>query len=84
MKWSIKLKNSVQLLKSNQDGTSKQIDIEKFKLALSEVDTKVKSLSPVAQLLNKIIPAWLSYFSIEGDHIEAKVVHELLCSMVER
>ncbi|GJW70278.1 hypothetical protein Tco_0127195 [Tanacetum coccineum] len=45
MKWSIKLKNSVRLLKSNQDGTSKQIDIEKLKLALFEVDTKVVFLS---------------------------------------
>ncbi|PWA52827.1 NAD(P)H dehydrogenase B4 [Artemisia annua] len=43
-----KLKNFVQLLKSNQDGASKQIDIEKFKSALSEVDTKMKSLPPTA------------------------------------
>ncbi|KAJ0798435.1 putative armadillo-like helical, importin beta family [Helianthus annuus] len=31
-----------------------------------------------------IIPAWLSCLPIKGDLIEAKVVHELLCSMVER
>ena len=49
---SKKLKNFVQLLKSNQDGASKQIDIEKFKAALSEVDTKMKSLPPTAQVTN--------------------------------
>ncbi|KAL4591289.1 hypothetical protein LXL04_004247 [Taraxacum kok-saghyz] len=32
----------------------------------------------------QIIPAWLSCLPIKGDLIEAKVVHELLCSMVER
>ncbi|PWA73161.1 NAD(P)H dehydrogenase B4 [Artemisia annua] len=47
---SKKLKNFVQLLKSNEDGASKQIDIEKFKAALSEVDTKMKSLPPTAQV----------------------------------
>nr|GEZ14997.1 external alternative NAD(P)H-ubiquinone oxidoreductase B2, mitochondrial-like [Tanacetum cinerariifolium] len=47
---SKKLKNFFQLLKSNQDGASKQIDIEKFKSALSEVDTKMKSLPPTAQV----------------------------------
>ncbi|KAJ0903017.1 putative armadillo-like helical, importin beta family [Helianthus annuus] len=31
----------------------------------------------------QIIPAWLSCLPIKGDLIEAKVVHELLCSMVE-
>ncbi|GKB32362.1 hypothetical protein Tco_0871763 [Tanacetum coccineum] len=50
MKWSKKLKNIIQLLKVNHDGTSKQIDIEKFKSALCEVDTKMKSLPPTAQL----------------------------------
>ncbi|GJS77376.1 hypothetical protein Tco_0727257 [Tanacetum coccineum] len=78
MKWSIQLKNSGWLLKSNQDGTFKQIDIEKFKLAIYEVDTKVKSLPPPVQ------SSMVKLFSIKGDHIEAKVVHELLCSMVER
>ena len=32
----------------------------------------------------QVIPAWLSCLPIKGDLIEAKVVHELLCSMVER
>ena len=32
----------------------------------------------------QVIPAWLSCFPITGDLIEANVVHELLCSMVER
>nr|GEV01959.1 calmodulin-binding transcription activator 6-like [Tanacetum cinerariifolium] len=30
-----------------------------------------------------IIPAWLSCFPTKGNHIDAKAVHELLCSMVE-
>ncbi|GJW52243.1 importin-5-like protein [Tanacetum coccineum] len=32
----------------------------------------------------QIILAWLSCLPIKGDVIEAKAVHELLCSMVER
>ncbi|KAL4345112.1 hypothetical protein AHAS_Ahas11G0245800 [Arachis hypogaea] len=32
----------------------------------------------------QVIPAWLNYLPIEGDLIEAKVVHDQLCSMVER
>ncbi|KAI3812236.1 hypothetical protein L1987_16943 [Smallanthus sonchifolius] len=50
---SKKLKNFVQLLHSNQDGAAKQasrLDIEKFKSALSEVDSKMKSLPPTAQV----------------------------------
>ncbi|KAI7740966.1 hypothetical protein M8C21_006877 [Ambrosia artemisiifolia] len=50
---SKKLKNFVQLLESNQDGAAKratQLDIEKFKSALCEVDTKMKSLPPTAQV----------------------------------
>ncbi|XP_071710087.1 external alternative NAD(P)H-ubiquinone oxidoreductase B2, mitochondrial-like [Rutidosis leptorrhynchoides] len=50
---SKKLKNFVQLLKSQQDEAAKkstQLDIEKFKAALSEVDTKMKSLPPTAQV----------------------------------
>ncbi|GFZ20798.1 ARM repeat superfamily protein [Actinidia rufa] len=31
-----------------------------------------------------VVPAWLSCLPIKGDLIEAKVVHEQLCSMVER
>ncbi|KAA3473332.1 importin-5-like [Gossypium australe] len=32
----------------------------------------------------QILPAWLSCLPIKGDLIEAKIVHEQLCSMVER
>ncbi|XLR65505.1 hypothetical protein S83_016177, partial [Arachis hypogaea] len=32
----------------------------------------------------EVIPAWLNYLPIKGDFIEAKVVHDQLCSMVER
>jgi len=32
----------------------------------------------------QVIPAWLSCLPIRGDLIEAKVVHDQLCSMVER
>ncbi|KAJ0490137.1 putative NADH:ubiquinone reductase (non-electrogenic) [Helianthus annuus] len=49
---SKKLKNFVELLQSNQDDAAKkatQLDIEKFKKALSEVDTKMKSLHVAAQ-----------------------------------
>ncbi|XP_052110944.1 uncharacterized protein LOC127742404 isoform X2 [Arachis duranensis] len=31
-----------------------------------------------------VIPGWLNYLPIKGDLIEAKVVHDQLCSMVER
>lgn len=31
-----------------------------------------------------VVPAWLSFLPIKGDLIEAKIVHEQLCSMVER
>ncbi|KAM0043875.1 putative NADH:ubiquinone reductase (non-electrogenic) [Helianthus debilis subsp. tardiflorus] len=50
---SKKLKNFVELLQSNQDDAAKkgtQLDIEKFKKALSKVDTKMKSLPPTAQV----------------------------------
>ncbi|KAF5801390.1 putative NADH:ubiquinone reductase (non-electrogenic) [Helianthus annuus] len=49
---SQKLKSFVQLLQSKQDGSAKQatMDIEKFKAALSEVDSKMKSLPPTAQV----------------------------------
>ncbi|XP_076888998.1 external alternative NAD(P)H-ubiquinone oxidoreductase B2, mitochondrial-like [Bidens hawaiensis] len=50
---SQKLKSFVDLLQSNKDGTAKQgtqMDIEKFKAALSEVDSKMKSLPPTAQV----------------------------------
>ena len=32
----------------------------------------------------QLVPAWLSCLPIKGDLIEAKLVHEQLCSMVER
>ncbi|MBA0873311.1 hypothetical protein Goshw_000661 [Gossypium schwendimanii] len=32
----------------------------------------------------QVVPAWLNCLPIKGDLIEAKVVHEQLCSMVER
>ncbi|XLR18810.1 hypothetical protein S83_046722, partial [Arachis hypogaea] len=32
----------------------------------------------------QVIPAWLNCLPIKGDLIEAKVVHDQLCSMVER
>ncbi|KAL8136315.1 hypothetical protein V2J09_002316 [Rumex salicifolius] len=32
----------------------------------------------------QVLPAWLNCLPIKGDLIEAKVVHDLLCSMVER
>ncbi|KAL8201522.1 hypothetical protein R6Q57_012861 [Mikania cordata] len=50
---SKKLKNFVQLLQNNQDDTSKQknqLDIERFKSALSAVDSKMKTLPPTAQV----------------------------------
>ncbi|KAJ0630775.1 putative NADH:ubiquinone reductase (non-electrogenic) [Helianthus annuus] len=50
---SKKLKNFVELLQSNQDDAAKkatQLDIEKFKKALFEVDTKMKSLPPTAHV----------------------------------
>ncbi|CAH1414520.1 external alternative NAD(P)H-ubiquinone oxidoreductase B3, mitochondrial [Lactuca sativa] len=49
---SKKLKNFVQLLETHQGESAKQttLDIEKFKSALSEVDTKMKSLPPTAQV----------------------------------
>ncbi|XP_023517621.1 importin-5-like [Cucurbita pepo subsp. pepo] len=33
---------------------------------------------------SQLVPAWLSCLPIKGDLIEAKLVHEQLCSMVER
>lgn len=32
----------------------------------------------------QLVPAWLSCLPIKGDLIEAKIVHDQLCSMVER
>lgn len=33
---------------------------------------------------SQVIPAWLNCLPIKNDLVEAKVLHELLCSMVER
>lgn len=49
------------------------------------VDNKVKSL--IIKILfscAQIVPAWLNCLPLKGDLIEAKVVHDQLCSMVER
>lgn len=42
------LKNFVQLLKNSQGDD--ELDIEKFKAALSEVDSQTKNLPPTAQV----------------------------------
>ncbi|KAL8254143.1 hypothetical protein R6Q59_032364 [Mikania micrantha] len=51
---SKKLNNFVQLLQSNKDDVAAkhatQLDIEKFKSALSDVDSQMKSLPPTAQV----------------------------------
>ncbi|GKA65282.1 importin-5-like protein [Tanacetum coccineum] len=53
-------------------------------------DNAVSALGKICQFHRdsidsvQIIPAWLSCLPIKGDVIEAKAVHELLCSMVER
>ncbi|KAD4384200.1 hypothetical protein E3N88_24368 [Mikania micrantha] len=53
-------------------------------------DNAVSALGKICQFhrdrvdSTQLIPAWLSCLPIKGDLIEAKVVHELLCLMVER
>ncbi|KAI4348458.1 hypothetical protein L6164_009181 [Bauhinia variegata] len=53
-------------------------------------DNAVSALGKICQFhrdsinATQIVPAWLSCLPIKGDLIEAKVVHEQLCSMVER
>ncbi|KAI4350353.1 hypothetical protein L6164_004815 [Bauhinia variegata] len=53
-------------------------------------DNAVSALGKICQFhrdsinATQIVPAWLSCLPIKGDLIEAKVVHERLCSMVER
>jgi hypothetical protein len=32
----------------------------------------------------QVVPAWLGCLPLKGDLVEAKIVHEQLCSMVER
>lgn len=53
-------------------------------------DNAVSALGKICQFHqdcidgSQVIPAWLNFLPIKGDLIEAKVVHEQLCSMVER
>ncbi|GMH00102.1 hypothetical protein Nepgr_001941 [Nepenthes gracilis] len=53
-------------------------------------DNAVSALGKICQFHRdridpvQIIPAWLSCLPIKGDLIEAKVVHDQLCTMVER
>ncbi|KAI3747198.1 hypothetical protein L6452_09649 [Arctium lappa] len=53
-------------------------------------DNAVSALGKICQFhrdsINaaQIVPAWLNCLPIKGDLIEAKVVHDQLCSMVER
>ncbi|XP_073272643.1 uncharacterized protein [Primulina huaijiensis] len=53
-------------------------------------DNAVSALGKICQFhrdsINsaQVVPAWLSCLPIKGDLIEAKVVHDQLCSMVER
>ncbi|KAG6683100.1 hypothetical protein I3843_13G153800 [Carya illinoinensis] len=53
-------------------------------------DNAVSALGKICQFHRdsidsaQVVPAWLNCLPIKGDLIEAKVVHEQLCSMVER
>ncbi|KNA22702.1 hypothetical protein SOVF_032190 [Spinacia oleracea] len=53
-------------------------------------DNAVSALGKICQFhrdsidSSQIVPAWLNCLPIKGDLIEAKVVHDQLCSMVER
>ncbi|CAL5433751.1 unnamed protein product [Camellia sinensis] len=53
-------------------------------------DNAVSALGKICQFHREsidsaqVVPAWLSCLPIKGDLIEAKVVHDQLCSMVER
>ncbi|KAJ7955426.1 importin-5 [Quillaja saponaria] len=57
---------------------------------LMAYDNAVSALGKICQYhrdsINsaQVVPAWLNCLPIKGDLIEAKVVHDLLCSMVER
>uniref|UniRef100_A0A2P2MRU0 Importin beta-3 n=2 Tax=Rhizophora mucronata TaxID=61149 RepID=A0A2P2MRU0_RHIMU len=67
-----------------QDPSAKQPD------NVMAYDNAVSALGKICQhhrdRINsaQVIPAWLNCLPITGDLIEAKVVHEQLCSMVER
>ncbi|KAL3850383.1 hypothetical protein ACJIZ3_012265 [Penstemon smallii] len=53
-------------------------------------DNAVSALGKICQFYRdsidsaQVVPAWLSCLPIKGDLVEAKVVHDQLCSMVER
>ncbi|KAK4258237.1 hypothetical protein QN277_007709 [Acacia crassicarpa] len=53
-------------------------------------DNAVSALGKICQFhrdsidAKQVVPAWLNCLPIKGDLIEAKVVHDQLCSMVER
>ncbi|KAK2641516.1 hypothetical protein Ddye_023279 [Dipteronia dyeriana] len=53
-------------------------------------DNAVSALGKICQFhrdsidASQVVPAWLNCLPIKGDLIEAKVVHDQLCSMVER
>ncbi|KAM1802697.1 hypothetical protein ACFX12_028759 [Malus domestica] len=53
-------------------------------------DNAISALGKISQFHRdsidaaQVIPAWLNCLPIKGDLVEAKVVHEQLCSMVER
>ncbi|KAL1215898.1 Transportin-1 [Cardamine amara subsp. amara] len=53
-------------------------------------DNAVSALGKICQFHRdsidaaRIVPAWLNCLPIKGDTIEAKIVHDQLCSMVER
>ncbi|KAK4791299.1 hypothetical protein SAY86_031712 [Trapa natans] len=53
-------------------------------------DNAISALGKICQFhrdsinSSQVVPAWLNRLPIKGDLIEAKVVHEMLCSMVER
>jgi NADH:ubiquinone reductase (non-electrogenic) len=54
-----KLKSFDALLKNAQGDDKKQIDIEIFKKALSEVDSQMKSLPPTAQVKHILVFTFL-------------------------
>ncbi|KAI4340588.1 hypothetical protein MLD38_025407 [Melastoma candidum] len=53
-------------------------------------DKAVSALGKICQFhrdriySSQVVPAWLNCLPIKGDLIEAKIVHDMLCSMVER
>ncbi|KAK1281696.1 hypothetical protein QJS10_CPB22g01251 [Acorus calamus] len=57
---------------------------------LMAYDNAVSALGKICQFhrdsidASQVVPAWLSCLPIKGDLIEAKVVHDQLCTMVER